>query len=199
MLSRAGSLVALLLLAGCSASSPTPSPPLNPTLGPSRVASSTKSLPAPTSTAAPTAVSARVTFDGADCSYTGPVVIPFPADLTFDYAPTAAEADSWIGIIAVKSGTTVTDLEDPSLPPAGEGVPPFAFGDTHMFYNGGGREHYRAVPSGLNPLADMLLDGQPYDTFIVFCLNEMPGRPVGGFTFLRVVDNRPTPAPTTSR
>jgi hypothetical protein len=136
---------------------------------------------------APTAVSARVTFDGATCAYTGPTVMPFPATLKVEFAPTPAEASSWIGILAIDPTATTADLDDPSAPAVGEGVPWFAYLDTHLFVQGSGTFDFRAVPSGENPMADMLLDGQPYSTFVVMCLPSLPGRPVGGYTFLHLV------------
>jgi len=136
---------------------------------------------------APTAVSARVTFDGSTCTYTGPTVIPFPATLKVEYAPTPAQDSSWIGILAIDPTATQADLEDPSLPDVGAGVPWFAFVDTHVFSQGAGTFDYRAVPSGGNPMADMLLDGRPYAMFMVMCLPTVPGQPAGGYTILHLV------------
>jgi hypothetical protein len=136
---------------------------------------------------APTPVSARVTFDGVTCTYTGPTVIPFPATLKVEFAPTPDEASSWFGIVAIDPTATTADLDDPSAPAVGEAVPWFAYPDTHLFTQGSGTFDYRAVPSGENPMADMLLDGKPYATFQVMCLPAMPGRPTGGSTILHLV------------
>jgi hypothetical protein len=151
-----------------------------------------------TSTPSPTltSVSARITFEDSTCAYTGPTVIPFPATLTVEYAPSQALKDSFLGIFAVRSGTTEADLQDPDLPDIGEGTPPFVYLDTHMFAQGVSTGPYRAVDTGANPMAELGPDGRPYDTFVVLCVPEIPGRPVGAQTILHLVDTRASPAAT---
>jgi hypothetical protein len=185
----AATLAALIIVLAACAASPTP-----PTVAPSSatptavaMVTPTTAAPTPSSSAKLTAVSARVTFDGQACAYTGPTVIPFPATLSIEFAPTAGVADSWVGVVAVRSGTTTAQVEDPSNPPVGAAAPAFAYEDTHMFFTGAGNVDYRAVPSGGNPLAEPGPDGKPYDTFAVMCLRTIPGSVVGGVTMLRVV------------
>ena len=179
------SLAAVVLAAGaCTGPAGTPGTPATSAASPHGSTAVATSTPAPSITT----VSARVSFDGKVCSYTGPTVIPFPATLTVEYAPTPAEEGSMIGIMAVHSGTSEAQLEDPSLPEIGAGTPPFVYMETHVFSQGSGSFEYRAADSGLNPLAEMTLKGKPYDTFVLLCLPEMPGQPVGGFTFLHVVE-----------
>jgi hypothetical protein len=142
----------------------------------------------PTPAPSLTAVSARVTFDGKACVYTGPTVIPFPASLTLEYAPTPAEEGSSVGVMAIRSGTTEAQLNDPANPDIGVGTPSFVYLDTHAFAQGSGTFPYRAVDSGMNPMAEMTLNGKPYDTFMVLCAPTIPGRPAGGFTLLHLVE-----------
>ena len=143
----------------------------------------------PTPAPSVTEVSARVTFDGNECAYTGPTVIPFPASLTLEYAPTPDEEGSLVGVMAIRSGTTEAELNDPGNPDIGVGTPSFVYLETHAFAEGSGTFQYRAVDSGLNPMAEMTLHGKPYDTFMVLCIPEIPGQPAGGFTILHVVES----------
>jgi len=176
------------LAAACSGSGATAMPPAFPSASaPAPSPSSTS--PTPTPAASPTAVSARVTFDGKECAYTGPTVIPFPASLTIEYAPTPTEEGSSIGVTAIRSGTTEAELNDPGSPDIGVGTPSFVYLETHAFGQGSGTFPYRAADSGLNPMAEMTLNGKPYDTFMVLCVPEIPGRPAGGFTILHVVES----------
>jgi hypothetical protein len=186
-----------IVAAGCTAAAP---PTASPSAAPAFVdTASPSAAPAPVETAGPTTstparslalteVGARVTFDGAKCAYTGPTVIPFPANLTIDYAPTSAQDGSFVGIIAVHSGTTQADLTNPSNPRVGEGVPSFAYIDTHVFMEGPGSFAYRSASSGANPMAEAGPDGTPYDTYLVMCLPAIPGVPTGGQTILHVID-----------
>ena len=180
-------IAVVALAAACSGSSGTPTAPAaSPTpRAPSPSSTSTTATPAPSLTA----VSARVTFDGKECAYTGPTVIPFPASLTVEYAPTPAEEGSSIGLMAIHTGTTEADLNDPGNPDIGVGTPSFVYLETHIFAQGSGTFEYRAVDSGLNPMAEMTLDGKPYDTFMVICVPEIPGKPAGGSTILHVVQS----------
>jgi hypothetical protein len=186
-------LVALALVAASCTIGPGASPASST---PSHVASGTATAgptAAPTGTPAPspTQVSARVTFDGSKCVYTGPTVIPFPASLTVEYAPSAAEAGSWIGIFAVHSGTTQAELDDPGNPDIGEATPSFVYFATHAFSQGAGKGDYRSAVTGLNPMAEPSgAAGKPYDTYMVVCIPSIPGKPVGGSTILHVVDSR---------
>jgi hypothetical protein len=163
---------------GCAAgTTPAPIPQATAQATPAPTATNT-SVPRPS----PVAVSARVTFDGTSCSYTGPTVIPFPAVLTVQFAPT--KESYVVGITAIHSGTTEAQLNDPSNPPAGAGVPPFVYLDTHVFEFGSSTFEYSS--NGVNPMA--LGGAKPtYDTFIVLCLKDMPGRPVGATTVLHLV------------
>ena len=89
------------------------------------------------------------------------------------------------------SGTTQADLDNPSNPDIGsDATPSFVYFDTHAFSQGAGKCEYRSVVTGGNPLAELGPDGKPYDTFNVICVPSIPGKPVGGTTFLHVVDSR---------
>jgi hypothetical protein len=181
-----GAVVALAT--ACSGSGGTPTPSAAPSAtAPAPTSSTTPATPTPAPSL--TAVSARVTFDGKACAYTGPTVIPFPASLTVEYAPTPAEEGSFVGLMAIHSGTTGAELDDPGNPDIGVGTPSFVYLETHAFGQGSSTFEYRAVDSGLNPMAEMTLHGKPYDTFMVVCVPEIPGRPAGGYTILHVVES----------
>jgi hypothetical protein len=189
MRSVATLLCVLALVAGCTSSAATmPGAPTK--TAPTEPPATASPTPAPTPTPMPsaTAISARVTFDGSKCVYSGPTVIPFPATLTIDYAPTPAQEGSFVGIFALRSGTTAADLNDPSNGDIGGSTPAFVYEDTHMFTQGAGRTEYRSVPSGGNPMAELGPDGKPYDTYAVVCIPALPGHPVGDTTLLRVIE-----------
>ena len=182
-------LIATVALAtACSGSGATPTASASASATTS-APSESAAPPAPTPAASVTGVSARVTSDGKACAYTGPTVIPFPASLTVEYAPTPDEEGSSIGIMAIRSGTTEAEVSDPSNPDIGVGTPSFVYLETHAFAQGSGIFVYRAVDSGLNPMAEMTRDGKPYDTFMVLCAPEIPGQPAGGFTILHLVES----------
>ena len=190
--------LAIALIAAACAGSPAATPTTTPTVPPP-ILTTVPATPSEAAMASPTAVSARVTFDGSTCDYTGPTVIPFPADMTIEFAPDSSVKDAAIGIIAIKGGTTEAQLNDPANPDVGAGTPAFAYLDSHMFSQGVGTGEYRAVPSGSNPMADpAAADGKPYDTYLVMCLPTLPGRPAGGFTILHVVAARTSPIPSTA-
>lgn len=196
---RSAIVVAIALVAaGCMAGStttPTPtSPPVVPATAspaaPSAAPSPSEAPSAVPATPAPslTAVSGRVTFDGKTCTYTGPTVIPFPASLTLEYAPSKAQENTAVGILAIKTGTTVAQLDDPRNPAIGEGDPSFAYVDTHLFQFGAATFEYRAAYTDVNPMADPdAMNGKPYDTYLVMCIPAIPGYPAGGWTILHVV------------
>ena len=123
-------LAVLILLAGCAGAGTTaPVPPARPaavtTAAPA--ASPTTASPAaspgtaartPAPSASPTVVSARLTFDGKQCVYTGPTVITSPAVLRLEYAPTPAQEKSSVFWTPARSDTTQADVDrvdaDPS-------------------------------------------------------------------------------------
>lgn len=189
-------LAIALVAASCTSSPVETGPPSSPPPNTSAPTVTTDPATAsPAAMASPTAVSARVTFDGKRCEYTGPTVIPFPADLTLEFAPDSAVKDAWVGITAIKSHTTQAQLDDPANPDVGAGTPSFVYLASHMFSGGAGKSEYRSVQTGLNPLADpTAVDGHPYDTYLVMCMPSMPGRPAGGFTILHVVAPEGSPA-----
>jgi hypothetical protein len=83
----------LAMVAGCASSagtapgaSTTPGPAVKPVAASAPTA---KSIQAPSPS--PMAIMARVTFDGRNCVYSGPRLIPSPAVLTIEYAPTPAQ------------------------------------------------------------------------------------------------------------
>ena len=182
-----------LVAASCTGS---PAATQAPT-APPPIVTTAPATPSPAAAASPTAVSSRVTFDGTTCDYTGPTVIPFPASMTIEFAPDSSLKDASVGIIAIKSGTTEAELNDPANPDVGAGTPSFVYLDSHMFFEGAGKGEYRTVPAGSNPMADpSAAGGKPYDTYLVMCMPTLPGPPVGGFTILHVVAPGASPAPS---
>ena len=182
-----------IVAAGCTGSPvATPMP-----TAPSPAVTTAPVMPSPAAVSSPTAVSARVTFDGSTCDYTGPTVIPFPASMTIEFAPDSSLKDASVGIMAIKSGTTEAELNDPANPDVGAGTPSFVYLDSHMFFQGAGKGEYRAVSSGANPMADpTAAAGRPYDTYLVMCMPTLPGPPVGGQTILHVVASATSAAPS---
>jgi hypothetical protein len=115
-------LAVLILLAGCAGAGTTaPVPAASPaavtTAAP--VASPATAARTPAPSASPTVVSARLTFDGKQCVYTGPTVITSPAVLRLEYAPTPAQEKSNVFWTPARSDTTQADVDrvnaDPSF------------------------------------------------------------------------------------
>jgi hypothetical protein len=110
-------LAALVLLAGCTGGT-APTGTLVPTAVPT---SEPTAATTPPSTADPTcggsgceatspaAASARVTFDGETCVYTGPTVVPSPTVLTVEFAPT--DEGYAVSIVAIERGTTREEVD----------------------------------------------------------------------------------------
>lgn len=122
----------LVLVAGCAggtsqgSTAPTNPPAVTtaPTVAPT---------PVPTTKPSPTAVSARLTFDGTTCGYTGPTVVTSPAVLNIEFAPTDEGYALNFGMIL--STTTRAEVEavdaDPSYGPApGHKTPAWLLPDT---------------------------------------------------------------------
>lgn len=186
-------LCALALVAGCTGSAGTTP---NGLATPSATTPVETGPPATSTlrpTASPVAVQAHVTFDGTSCIYSGPRTIPAPATLTLDYAPTPAQEQSTLFIVALRHGTTQTDLDRVDANPAfgvGEGmlVPEFADADSFMGWLGTGSGTYELTvlhdPHGLTGV---------YDQYFVDCVATMPGRaiPRGG-AVLHLVESAPS-------
>lgn len=114
-------LAVLILLAGCAGSTATTSPAASEAASPmatAPVASATPAAKTAVPSASPTGVSARVTFDGTSCVYTGPTVIPSPATLMLEYAPTPDQQGSAVVWYAIESETTQADIDAVSADPA---------------------------------------------------------------------------------
>jgi hypothetical protein len=120
-------LAVLLLLGGCTAGAATPQPasPVELPVASGAAAASASAGPAPSASVgrpgsvddrtpiqSPVGVfNGRITFDGERCAYAGPTVIPSPATLRLEYAPTADQAGSMALFTPVLSETTQTDLD----------------------------------------------------------------------------------------
>jgi hypothetical protein len=191
---------ALALVAGCT-SSATPNPGGATTAAPPTTASpsSTKAPGAPASpmpSASPVALKAKVTFDGKNCVYSGPTVIPSPATLTIEYAPTPALEGSQVFTAAIRSDTTAADVAredaDPSSGVALDKDPEWVDPYTFMSKVGSGSEQF-LLQVLRNP------DGRTgvFDKVIVSCLVTMPGKPAPGSTILQLVESS-APAPSTA-
>lgn len=192
-------LGALALVAGCASGaattagpSTTPSPVVTPATTASPVAA-----PAQAPSPSPTAVNARVTFDGTNCVYSGPTVIPSPALLTIEYAPTPAQEGSRVFVVAIRSDTTRADIDsterDPNAPNVGEGAPEWADADSyHAQLGSGSNQYYLQVLRDVNGET-----GSTWDKYLVACLASYPGKPAPGQTILQLVETTaPSPAPT---
>jgi hypothetical protein len=132
-----------------------------------------------------------VTFDVTNCVYSGPTVVPSPAVLTIDYAPTPAQEGSMVFTFALRSDATQKDLADPSLPAIGEGVPWFALDFTFHGMEGSGTSSYtlQAWPADAS--------GHVFDKYVVGCLPSGAGSPVGAQTIIQLVGSgTPSPAPS---
>jgi diacylglycerol O-acyltransferase/trehalose O-mycolyltransferase len=150
--------------------------------------------PKPAQTAAPTpkpppsltAVSARVTFDGKNCVYTGPTAIPAPAMLTIEYAPTAAMESSSVFVVAVRGDTTLADIDRTNADPnaiVGSFVPEWADEGSFNAQQGSGSNRYP-----LQVLHDPGGKTGTFDKYTVACLPGFPGKPAGRTTILQLVD-----------
>jgi len=192
-------LGAAILAAGCAAGpATTTSATLAPTGG-AAAASAVDVGPTPGATmtvprATPAQVHARVTFDGTHCTYTGPTVIPSPAVLTIEYAPTPEmAADSVQFIAAMRHDVTEADIDriddDPSAPLVGDAAPEWAIDESMHAQQGPGTSSYDVH-------VWRTLTGQVFDQYIVSCVPSMPGRPIKGeHAVLRLVETGATPAP----
>jgi len=203
-------LGAAILAAGCAAGpATTTSATLAPTggaaaasavdVGPTpgatmTVSRATAAAPAAAPTPTPAQVHARVTFDGTHCTYTGPTVIPSPAVLTIEYAPTPEmAADSVQFIAAMRHDVTEADIDriddDPSAPLVGDAAPEWAIDESMHAQQGPGTSSYDVH-------VWRTLTGQVFDQYIVSCVPSMPGRPIKGeHAVLRLVETGATPAP----
>jgi hypothetical protein len=122
-----------------------------------------------------------VTFDGKNCVYSGPTVVPSPTVLTIDYTPTPAQEGSMVFTFALRSDATQKDLADPSLPAIGEGVPWFAIGSTFHGMEGTGTSSYtlQVWPADAS--------GHVFDKYVVGCLASGAGIPAAGMTIIQLV------------
>ncbi|HEX5826705.1 MAG TPA: hypothetical protein VFY23_04235 [Candidatus Limnocylindrales bacterium] len=105
-----GVLAGLVLVAGCSGSAGTSLPPTTPDMPPTGTPSGEPTCPdagCPEST--PAAVSARLTFDGEACTYTGPTVVPSPASLRLEFVPTD---EGFVASIAQVKSTVTREEAD---------------------------------------------------------------------------------------
>jgi hypothetical protein len=114
-------LAVLILLAGCAGAGTTApgasaSPAAVTTAAP--VASPAIAVRTPAPSASPTVVSARLTFDGKQCVYTGPTVITSPAVLRLEYAPTPAQEKSSVFWTPARSDTTQADVDRVNADPS---------------------------------------------------------------------------------
>jgi hypothetical protein len=179
------------VVAASPAVSAAPASPNAPAIA--NAAATTASL-TPASTAAPTpkpipsvaALKARVTFDGKNCVYSGPTVMPSPTRLTIEYAPTPAMEGSQVFTAAIRSDTTPADVAredaDPLSGVALEKTPEWVDAWTFMSQVGSGSTEF-AFQVLRNP------DGMTgvFDKVIVSCLTTNPGKPAPGSTILQLV------------
>lgn len=190
-------LGALSLIAGCAGATGTPpvastTPGPSVSLTPSATTPSQTAVPMQSPSPSPTAVSARVTFDGSTCVYSGPTVIPSPAVLTIEYAPTPAQEGSSVFIGAIRHGTTQADVDRAEAERKGVDMgndPEWVDGSTFMNQVGSGSQRY-----GLQVLRNP--DGLVgiYDEYIVSCITSIPGIPAPGGAILQLVEATASPA-----
>lgn len=194
-------LSVIALVAGCTNSAATTpgaarvSSP-GPTAIPSTAAPGQPAAPNQAPAQSPTAVRAHVTFDGKTCVYSGPTVIPSPATLTIDFAPTPAQEGSSAFIGAIRHGTTQADIDRADAEHLGVdmGHDP-AWVDAWTFKNqvGSGSAQYDLKvlrnPDGLTGI---------YDEYIVSCITSIPGLPAPGSAILQLVETTVPPSPTSA-
>lgn len=159
-------LGALVIVAGCAGGPSTPSkaPTDQPlvTAAPT-VAPTAEPTPEPTATV----VSARMTFDGTTCAYTGPTVITSPAVLNVEFAPTSEAYALNFGTIL--STTTRAEVEavdaDPTYGPApGHKTPTWLLAGTWGAIMGSMTVPYEAK---IRQLGD-----KTYDQVLITCLRN---------------------------
>ena len=125
-------LAVLVLLAGCAgagAGTTAPVPAASPvaftTAAPAASPTTVAPAASPTTaartlapSASPTMVSARLTFDGKQCIYTGPTVITSPVVLRLEYAPTPEQEQSSVFWTPARSDTTQADVDRVNADPS---------------------------------------------------------------------------------
>jgi hypothetical protein len=191
-------LAVLILLAGCAGAGTTaPVPAASPaavtTAAPAASPTTAARTPAPS--ASPTVVSARLTFDGRQCVYTGPTVITAPAVLRLEYAPTPAQEQSSVFWTPARSDTTQADVDrvsaDPSYGIYQGNAPEWALTD-HM-------EGFVGSDTQDVSLQVWHPDtGGTYDEYVINCWTNVETaseRNFGPGAILQLVDRRP-PAPS---
>lgn len=154
-----------LLVAGCAGGPATSTTtPTNPTV----VTPAPTVAPTPAPTVAPTAtwgaVSARLTFDGKTCSYTGPTVVTAPAHLSLEFAPT--DEGYAVNFGTILSGTTLEQVkaaDGPEYGPApGHKTPDWLFTSSWSAWMGSGTAKYSMV---IYKLGDKV-----YDQVVLSCV-----------------------------
>ena len=157
----------VLLAAGCAGgATTTPMPPTNPP------AATPAATPAPTAapTPAPTetwgAASARLTFDGSTCTYTGPTVVTEPAFLSLEFAP--AKETYAVNFGTILSGTKMEQVklaDAPEYGPApGHKVPEWLLTSTWSAAMGSMTAKY--------PMAIVKLGDKVYDQVLINCVRN---------------------------
>jgi len=96
--------ISLVGCAGAATPAPTPEPTPQPTVAPSTPE------PVASPSPSPTALGVTVTFDGTDCNYIGPSIIPDGTVLRFQYVPDQEQGASYLDVYGVRPGTTPEDF-----------------------------------------------------------------------------------------
>ncbi len=128
--------ISLVGCTGAATPAPTPEPTPQPTVAPS--------TPEPVASPSPTAAAlgVTVTFDGTDCNYIGPSIIPDGTVLRFQYFPDqAVAASSYLIVYAVKPGTTLEDAPEDGTSTVYE-APDWAYESTFAYVHGTGAMLY---------------------------------------------------------
>jgi hypothetical protein len=166
-------LAVLIPLAGCaSAGTTAPVPAASPAAAATAApaASPTPAAGTAAPSASPTKVSARLTFDGKQCVYTGPTVITSPAVLRLEYAPTPAQEQSSVFWTPARSDTTQADIDrvnaDPSFGIYTGKAPAWALTDSMAGF----------VGSDTQDVSLMIIHsraGDTYDKYVVNCWTDV--------------------------
>lgn len=190
-------ICALGLVVGCTGSpgatagtstTPAPASPAGAAGTPGTPDATATTAPAPAQTPGPSPLeaSAKVTFDGKDCVYTGPKLLPSPTALTIQYAPTPAEEGSRVVVFAVRSTFTPADFARDQADPAsgiGLSVPDWVDVWSYMEKVGSGSDVFT-----LQIERDPPDKTGVFDKWMVSCLHAFPGKPAPAYTLLQLVE-----------
>jgi hypothetical protein len=163
-----GVLTGLLLVAGCTGSAGPTAAPMAPDVLPAGTPSEEPTCPdAGCPEATPAAVSARLTFDGEACTYTGPTVVPSPSSLRLEFVPTD---EGYVATIAqVESDVTREEADRVNADEAygaapGKETPEWMLPGYWAAYMGTGTLDYA--------MEARTVGGVVYDQFVISCVEN---------------------------